>query len=74
MKEVREIVRAWLEANGYDGLYADHTECACENTDLMPCEEPSPGCTAGVKGPCPPDCEYGGECDWHILPREGDAS
>jgi hypothetical protein len=41
--DVREIVTAYLAANGYDGLAND--ECGCGLKDFAPCEE----------GPCP-DC------------------
>ncbi len=32
---VEEIVKQWLEANGYGGLYDE--ECGCSLDDLMPC-------------------------------------
>ncbi|HEC65954.1 MAG TPA: hypothetical protein ENI23_11735 [bacterium] len=33
---VRQILKKWLEENGYDGLYSD--ECTCTNDDLISCE------------------------------------
>ena len=35
-KTVREIVREYLVANGYDGLCND--ECGCDLDDFMPCD------------------------------------
>ena len=43
---VKEIVREYLEENGFDGLY-NVGECGCQNKDLMPCEEGSECCIAG---------------------------
>jgi hypothetical protein len=43
---VKDIVRKWLEENGYEGLVGTH--CGCELADLMPCW--TEGC---------PDCEPG---------------
>lgn len=57
---VKKIVKEYLEKNGYDGLYSVD-DCACEVSDLMPCEEMGWDCTAGYKFPC--DC---GEHDFHI--------
>ena len=48
--DIREIVRLWLEQNGYDGLYWPWLECGCFLDDLMPCDEPSCRCTAGFAG------------------------
>lgn len=64
---VKSIIEKYLRDNGYDGLYSDDYECGCEVDDLMPCEEPGIECRPGYKGPClAADCEYGGECDFHI--------
>ena len=57
---VKEIVKNYLIANGFDGLYGD--ECGCETSDLVPCGGPCDECMAGYKLPC--DC--GGSCNWHI--------
>jgi len=47
---VKEIVKQWLEANGYDGLCNDIFECGCELNDLMPCQEDvRDDCAAGHK-------------------------
>jgi len=65
---IEEIVKAWLESNGYDGLFYDNFACGCELNDLMPCGVPYLGCSAGYKVPCPgPEkCENDGDCPWHI--------
>jgi len=62
----KDIVRGWLEANGYDGLFDAVTgECGCETSDLMPCQtEGIDRCEPGYKTPCPQQgC---GEHSWHI--------
>ena len=64
---VREMVRAALEAGGYDGLYSMDSECGCELADLFPCcGDGVEHCKAGHKVPCA--CGEG--CDWHIGPRK----
>lgn len=76
--EVKEIVKKYLEDNGYGGLY-DGEECGCEVEDLAPCGEMPDTCIAGYKIPCPriadPDGEHSCECipdyqneAWHITP------
>lgn len=61
---VKEIVEAYLRANGFDGLYAD--ECSCTVDDLEPCGYMMSECLAGYIRPC--DC---GNHDWHIGPEKG---
>jgi len=58
---VADIIRAYLAAHGYDGLWSPDGECACLASDLRPCNEPMGSCRPGYKTPC--DC---GEHDWHI--------
>lgn len=58
---VLEIVKKYLEDNGFDGLYNSDLECACEKDHLEPCCEMSPEREAGYKYPC--DC---GEHDFHV--------
>jgi len=62
---VKEILKHWLEQNGYDGLCSE--ECGCELSDLCPCclGENILSCEPGYKVPCPEDC---GDHDWHIAP------
>jgi len=62
--DVKAIIREWLHANGFDGLFCD--ECGCVRHDLMPCN--SGGieyCQAGHNKPC--DC---GEHDFHVGPAD----
>ena len=60
---VKEMVKKYLEDNGYCGLYDDEKECGCDLNNLMPCHEPVLNdCKAGYKAPC--DC---GDHDYHIV-------
>jgi len=65
---VKEIVRKWLQENGYTGLYGD--DCGCEIADLMPCDsEDAINCKAGYKVKCTKDCEHDfdyKEGNWHV--------
>jgi len=63
---VKEIVRDYLTANGYDGLWSDSGRCGCEVDDLFPCLDSWGNCQPGYKQPC--DCGEG--CRFHIGPRE----
>ncbi len=56
---VRDILREWLEAHGYEGLR--HDECGCTVDDLMLCDEPCTTCEPGYRGSDP-----SGEYDWLI--------
>jgi hypothetical protein len=48
-----EIIKAWLEGNGYDGLYCDSLECGCFLKDLAPCGGDGIGdCEAGYQCKC----------------------
>jgi hypothetical protein len=58
---VLEMVEAQLRAGGYDGLFNEDNDCACELGDLNPCGAMEVGCMAGHKAPC--NC---GDHDWHI--------
>ena len=49
MPEVIDIVKDWLEKNGYDGLFTADGECACENKELAPCTQMGENCQAGYK-------------------------
>jgi hypothetical protein len=45
---IHQIVEAWLESNGYDGLANTDLECGCFIGDLMPCGEANEDdCVAG---------------------------
>ena len=43
---VRTIIKQFLDANGYDGLYHPAL-CACSKDNLIPCDEVSTSCMAG---------------------------
>jgi len=60
-----EMVREYLEKNGYDGLCEKDGECGCQLSDLMPCGgEYAMECVAGWKRNRWPD-----ECaDFYIVP------
>ncbi|MFZ5986364.1 MAG: hypothetical protein ACOYWZ_04450 [Bacillota bacterium] len=45
-----EIVKEYLEKNGYDGLY--NGDCGCNLDDFMPCEGFSSECSAGYYQDC----------------------
>lgn len=62
--ELFDILRNWLEENGYDGLCLPDEECGCSLENFMPCGEPSPRCEAGhcVKAP------EGSGVDYFIYP------
>ena len=59
---VKEIVKQYLEQNGYDGLAGEG--CGCLENDLFLCGADGSDCVAGHKiiyGD--PDCE-GDNCEW----------
>ena len=52
--DVADIVKRFLEENGFDGLYTD--ECGCFKDDLFPCSsECALDCVPGYKVPCEND-------------------
>lgn len=63
--EVREILKEWLKAQGYDGLFSEDGGCSCLLADLAPCGDVSGECQAGYKVPCPPECGDGH--DFHVV-------
>jgi len=64
---VCDVVKVYLIAAGYDGLYSARNDCSCEVSDLMPCMEEGIGqCEAGYKHfGCTDYCGMG--CDFHIM-------
>ena len=62
---VFRIIKQWLKAHKYDGLYNADGECACEVNGLCPCGEDMGLCKPGYRVEC--NC---GEHDWHIQARK----
>jgi hypothetical protein len=63
MKDVKSIVKEYLNKNGYDGLCYD--DCGCKNDDLFPC------------GNGPRECKPGhlnvfDDGEWEIVERKGE--
>jgi hypothetical protein len=50
MATVREMIKASLLADGFNGLYCD--DCGCGINDLAPCDEIGMGCKAARKSTC----------------------
>lgn len=60
---VREIIRQYIVAHGFDGLFNDEKECACLREESFPCAEYwLLDCEPGYRTPC--DC---GEHEFHIV-------
>ncbi len=70
---VKDIVKKYLEDNGFEGLGCEY--CCCGLEDLMPCDGCSVGgdvstCKAGYIIPCDPEtCTADGDCPFHIGER-----
>lgn len=56
--DVKDIVRKFIEQNGYDGLFSPEGECACLADDLSPGDCLAENCEAGYR--------VDEEHDWHI--------
>lgn len=52
---VIEITRAYLVANGFDGLVQPDAECGCLVDSLYPCESCGSECEPGYRGVCKDD-------------------
>lgn len=68
---LRDIVKEYLEKNGFDGLVSINASCACLVDDLIPCDgEWIENCEAGYRMDCPGEetCDLGGGCEFHIVP------
>ena len=71
MPTTADIIRKWLEQQGYDGLYNDEHQCGCLLDDLMPCGYTDDRCEAGYRVDYPNgDCPCGEGCDFHIESRK----
>lgn len=47
--KVIEIVKQYLENNGFDGLVRHEIECGCELSDLQPCDGDFSRCRPAYK-------------------------
>lgn len=65
MITVLDIVKQYLIANGYDGLY--YHNCGCTIEDLIPCGACFDDCIPGYKWD---HCGCGCGCKQHIGPKE----
>jgi len=65
MITVLDIVKQYLIANGYDGLYNE--DCGCVVDDLIPCGDCFDNCIPGYKWD---HCGCGCGCTEHIGPKE----
>lgn len=65
---VLDMVKAALEAGGYDGLFQPGA-CACLISDLSPGNCLRENCSAGHKVHSK-DCKYCKSGDWHIQARK----
>jgi len=57
---VKEILKAWLEEHGYDGLCIDGCYYGCFLCDLFPCCDKGMNCQPGHK-------RMGDDGDWRIF-------
>lgn len=64
-----EMVRIYLEQNGYDGLCEKDGVCGCVLEDLMPCDgDYAMACEAGYEVKYKNnDCPCGEGCDFHVV-------
>ena len=68
---VHDLVRRYLEGSGFDGLFNEAGQCACDTEDLAPCGEMSGDCELGYKA-TPEQADALGACtdddaDWYIV-------
>jgi len=57
---VKEIIKAYLDEHGYDGLCNPDQECGCRKDDLCPFENVELDCQPGHK-------RRGDDGDWRIF-------
>jgi len=78
-RTVYDIVKQYLVANGFDGLFHE-SNCACQLSDLCPCGEYFGDCEPGYKTTCdgpyddPDQAWCGGDCGFHISSERGRTS
>ena len=57
-----DIIARYLYRKGYDGVYSEYGECACNFEDFAPCGESCRECIPGYERPA----EEGSEFDYII--------
>jgi hypothetical protein len=62
---VKEIIKKYLEENGYDGLYYEGRPCGCCIDELLACDSVCANCVPGYRGADP-----SGEFDDLIYPTK----
>lgn len=71
--DVYDMTKSHLMREGFDGLYDEGWECACEIADLAPCGEMRASCIAGYRYWCEDaDCEHTATNGkhWHMRSRK----
>jgi len=64
-----DMVKAFLDRGGYDGLYNLDDRCSCSLDDFIPCGRIESDCVAGYyQVGCTNGCGEG--CDFHIVPDD----
>lgn len=61
-----EVIKEYLEKNGFDGLYNNDNECGCELPDLAPCMNDISQCEVGYKIIVPEDVKGYVDYDFYI--------
>lgn len=54
---VKNIVKKFLDDNGYDGLFHDN-DCGCLKDELCPCDQMGVDCEPGYRIPGDEDCPF----------------
>jgi len=76
---VGDIIKKYLDDNGFDGLVCSDGECGCLKDELAPCENVNldscePGYKVNCSADCPPDvkenCEHQEFCISTIKPKK----
>lgn len=52
MTDIAEVIEKAIKEGGYDGLYNEDAECACQKNDLWPADCIGLGCKLGVFVDC----------------------